>query len=672
MMKKMIKVLLMFILTMLVCYVPENIVWADEIQESEYDNNEDAEYYKYYSKSGYREELNQDADEDSEISLYASRVDGGTLGCDVSRWNGTINWIQAKNAGIKYTFVKVAGRGRTNGIISDDPKYKENIRGALNAGIRVGVYFYSEAINVNEAIEEANYLIERARNYNITLPLVIDYEGFNSEERIGQANLSKSQYTEIVKAFCETVKNAGYTPMIYASASFYTNYMNGEELSRYYRIWSAAYSHQPDHYNRVTYDFWQFTSTAQGASYGMGSTYVDLDYWYDDGTNFKSVLSGLCYDGSTDNEFQCHYYKNGVIDKTYSGVTFYEDKWYKVKNGGIDTSFTGLANNNKGWWYIQNGRVNFSYEGICGNAYGNWYVKNGKIQFSKNGLVYVNNTSINADNGKKYSFNGWYYIKDGQICYNEEKVIKNSNGWWYVGRDGKVHFDKNTVAKNSNGWWAIRNGKVDFGFNGVAENDYGIWYCTAGRVRFSVNEVVKLNQSNYRGWYYIHNGELQRGIETVQKNNNGWWYIGTDGKVDFNKNTVAKNENGWWVIRNGKVNFNYNGIATNQYGSWYCTSGKVQQKTTNVVYTSGSWFYIKKGEVVKGVETVQKNSNGWWYIGKDGKVNFNYNGLAENENGLWYVEGGRVTFRYNSLKYRDIVTGNKYKIVNSKAILINK
>lgn len=650
-MKKALKVLSVLLFAMILCYFPGKAVFADENVESDYDYNEDAEYYKYYSKDGYRSDLNEESavsENDNGISLQAARADGGILGCDVSHWNGTIDWNKAKSNGLQYTFVKVAGRGRTSGTISDDPKYKENIRGALNAGLRVGVYFYSEAITVDEAIEEANYLIARARNYNITLPLVIDYEGFNSNERIGLANLSKEQYTEIVRAFCETVKNAGYTPMIYASATFYTKYMDGESLSRNYRIWTAAYSYKPEHYNRVTYDFWQFTSTADGPSFGMGSTYVDLDYWYDDGTNFGSVLSGLCYDGSTDNDFNCHYYKNGNIDKSYSGVAFYEGKWYKVKDGAIDLSYTGLASNDKGWWYVQNGIVNFSYNGICSNSSGDWYVKNSEVQFKANGIVNVNNSGINGDNGKTYSFSGLYYVSGGKVQYGGEYVIKYQNDWLYV-HNGKVDYEAYTVAQNQNGWWAIEKGKVNFGFNGLAKNSLGTWYCIGGKVQFGVYDVKYFNQPNYQGWYFINNGKVQTGTETVQSNSNGWWYIGTDGKVDFSKNTVAQNQNGWWVIRNGAVNFGYNGLADNKNGTWYCNGGKVNFGVYGVINTPQGWYYIAGGKVQTGTETVQSNSNGWWYIGTDGKVDFGKNTVAQNQYGWWVIRSGKVDFGYTGM-----------------------
>ena len=272
----------------------------------------DPQYYLYFDADGNRvDNYKNDENDDTDIctttysdgsqqeSEMLAKASNGILGCDVSRWQGNINWKKAKSAGITFAIIRVAYRNRTTGKIDLDPYYKQNIQNALAAGIRVGAYFYSEAITTQEAVEEANTLISNVYMYNITMPLVIDYEGFNDNERIGRANLSKSQHTSIVSAFCETIKKAGYTPMIYASSSYFVNYMEGEYLSNAYRIWSAAYSNKPEHYNSVQYDFWQFTSSADGASYGMKPGGLDLDYWYNNralyGNDYSMVFDANYY-----------------------------------------------------------------------------------------------------------------------------------------------------------------------------------------------------------------------------------------------------------------------------------------------------------------------------------------------------------------------------------------
>lgn len=301
------------ILSIVICFgllfTSTNMTFAtDDSTNSEVEisdqNLQDPEYYRTHYSEKYNDTNEKDQSLNNEISLFSddnmlARANNGILGCDVSKWQGNINWTKAKNAGIQYAFIRVGYRGRTDGVIQLDPNFKTNIQNAVNAGIKVGVYFYSEAISEQEAVEEANTLLSNVYMYNITMPLVIDYEGFNQNERIGQANLSKAQYTNIVSAFCERIKNAGYTPMIYASASFFTNYLEGEYLSNAYRIWSAAYSYPPEHYNSVKYDFWQFTSSGNGSQYGMGSNSVDLDYWYNGrtitGNDYSAVFDADYY-----------------------------------------------------------------------------------------------------------------------------------------------------------------------------------------------------------------------------------------------------------------------------------------------------------------------------------------------------------------------------------------
>lgn len=254
-------------------------VFADDISDDEnvlITDLQDPEYYKNNEVSSYSLE------EESSFEVSDCRTKDAILGCDVSKWQGTIDWNKAKRAGINFAIIRIGYRGRTDGRLYEDNMYKKNIQGAIEAGIKVGVYFYSEAITEAEAIEEADFLINRVNGYQISLPLVIDYEGFNINERLGQANLSKDQHTKIVSAFCEKVKKSGYVPMIYGSATYFVDYMDGENLCKKYLIWSAAYSHEPSYYNSVTYDFWQYTDKGDGFKYGMSSEYLDMDYWYCD------------------------------------------------------------------------------------------------------------------------------------------------------------------------------------------------------------------------------------------------------------------------------------------------------------------------------------------------------------------------------------------------------
>lgn len=115
------------------------------------------------------------------------------------------------------------------------------------AGLKVGVYMFSQAINEQEAIEEADYLLERVYKYDITLPLVIDYEyASGNTGRLYDANLSREQATAVVNAFCARVTQYGYTGMVYANRSMLTNDLNTSDIEDKYRVWLCQLSVAPD------------------------------------------------------------------------------------------------------------------------------------------------------------------------------------------------------------------------------------------------------------------------------------------------------------------------------------------------------------------------------------------------------------------------------------------
>jgi len=202
-------------------------------------------------------------------------------GIDVSYYQGTIDWSKVKEAGIKYVFIRAAYRGYGDaGTLVKDAKVDEYIQGAINAGLNVGAYIYSQAITEAEGKEEANYILNIVSKYNITMPVVIDYEysedtSGNLIGRLYNANLSKNETTAICAKFCETIQNAGYTPVVYANASMLTDQMNAGTLSEKYDIWLAHYTQQTTYTGNYT--FWQYSS--KGTVSGITGD-ADCDFWY--------------------------------------------------------------------------------------------------------------------------------------------------------------------------------------------------------------------------------------------------------------------------------------------------------------------------------------------------------------------------------------------------------
>ena len=208
--------------------------------------------------------------------IYFTENKGNYNGIDVSSWQGDIDWAKVKKDNIDFAIIRVGYRGYGTGKLVVDKKFEQNIVGAKSNNINTGVYFATHAITVNEGIEEANYTINNIKKYNITGPVVIDTESSGDNGRAD--NLSKSLRTKIVKAYCETIKNAGYTPMIYASKYWLIENLDMSQLNCY-DVWLAHYTgskDKPSDY-KGKYTIWQYTSS--GRVTGI-YTNVDMNVGY--------------------------------------------------------------------------------------------------------------------------------------------------------------------------------------------------------------------------------------------------------------------------------------------------------------------------------------------------------------------------------------------------------
>ncbi len=194
----------------------------------------------------------------------------GILGIDVSTWNGNIDWNQVKNSGVSYVIIRTGFRGSTQGALVEDAKFKQNIQGATAAGLKVGVYFFTQAINEVEAVEEASMVLNQIRNYKISYPVFIDVESSG-----GRADgLDSATRTRVINAFCQTIQNSGYRAGIYANKTWLNQKMNVSALSGY-KIWLAQYNTQVTYGGR--YDMWQYSD--KGKIPGI-STNVDMNLSY--------------------------------------------------------------------------------------------------------------------------------------------------------------------------------------------------------------------------------------------------------------------------------------------------------------------------------------------------------------------------------------------------------
>lgn len=198
-------------------------------------------------------------------------LDGGNvMGIDISKHNGTVDWNAVKNAGVEFVILRCGYRGSASGVLIEDEKFRTNIKGATAAGLKVGIYFFSQAVNEMEAVEEASLTLSLIKGHKISYPVYIDVEAAN-----GRADgLSAAERTKVVRAFCETVRDSGYTAGVYSNKNWFAQKMDTGAFGNY-RIWLAQYTESPTYTGR--YEMWQYSS--RGTIPGIKGD-VDLNICY--------------------------------------------------------------------------------------------------------------------------------------------------------------------------------------------------------------------------------------------------------------------------------------------------------------------------------------------------------------------------------------------------------
>lgn len=218
-------------------------------------------------------EADAQADADrTEVKALQSVSGHSRVGIDVSKWNGEIDWDRVRGAGVEFAIVRAGYRGSVTGSLVEDPRFAENMKGAAASGIPVGVYFFTQAVNEVEAVEEASAAIRLVREYDLEYPVFIDTEGAGGSGRAD--GLDPEARTLVCEAFCRTIENAGYTAGVYASRNWYNNNLYVDRLDRYV-IWLAEYRSVPLY--QGYYQMWQHTS--KGRIDGIEGN-VDLNVFY--------------------------------------------------------------------------------------------------------------------------------------------------------------------------------------------------------------------------------------------------------------------------------------------------------------------------------------------------------------------------------------------------------
>ncbi len=252
---------------MLRSFFPDEVVLADAGQ-----------YYFFpilenLAKNTYNPESFM-ADGDGVIHYYEEGERISRKGIDVSRYQDKIDWEKVASDEVDYAFIRLGIRGYTEGEILEDETFQTNIKGALKNDIDVGVYFFTQAMSEEEAEEEAEFVIESIAPYKVTYPVVIDVEAVTSTNARSN-DLNSEDRTKYCITFCEKIKEAGYTPMIYGNLKTFMLLMDIEKLEEYDK-WFAYY----DETYYFPYDFkiWQYTNKGKVA--GIKGD-VDLNVSFD-------------------------------------------------------------------------------------------------------------------------------------------------------------------------------------------------------------------------------------------------------------------------------------------------------------------------------------------------------------------------------------------------------
>lgn len=222
------------------------------------------------------DELDSGDEDDTQYKTLADvkdeRETAVQLGIDVSKWNNVTDWEVVKAEGVDFAIIRCGYRGSSSGWLVEDPDFFRNLEGAKAAGIKVGVYFFTQAVDIVEAVEEASMVVSLLGDKTLEYPVFIDTEGAGGNGRAD--GLDAATRTAVVNAFCRTIENAGLTSGVYASRYWYLNNLNMDDMEDW-KIWLAEYRHTPGYEGR--HDMWQYTSS--GTVAGIEGR-VDLNVSY--------------------------------------------------------------------------------------------------------------------------------------------------------------------------------------------------------------------------------------------------------------------------------------------------------------------------------------------------------------------------------------------------------
>ena len=391
-----------------------------------------------------------------------------TRGIDVSFWQGEIDWDAVAGDNVDFAFIRAGGYGGT----TYDSQYVNNMKGANAAGLPVGVYYYSTAKTTEQALADAQWVIEKMRGYKVSYPVVVDMEDGSL------TSLSPTLLSELAKTFCDEIEKAGYYPMIYCNTNWYKNYLVPSIISGI-DVWIASYGDKIMAPSGNYYTIWQATDGDGGGTMNptMGLidgidpyNNVDIDFGFTDYTKiivprtapvstYEPTVDPSKKNGFVTENGYKYYYQNGVKVKG-KWVKDNGKYYYFTKNTGLMVTSTLLANSDKSVIYYVN-RYGERVTNLLGTV---------------NGDKYYFGTTGNAVRGWKGTKGNFYYFNpsDGKMVKN--KFITSSLGTRYVKADGVMVDTYGTFNVGNNTYFALGKNNGYFIQKGWLQTKAGNWY----------------------------------------------------------------------------------------------------------------------------------------------------------------------------------------------------
>lgn len=389
-----------------------------------------------------------------------------TMGIDASQFQGHVDWQKVKDAGVHFVMLRVGyGKGRYGAKhMTMDSRFKEYVEKANDAGIAIGIYFYSYATTPERALEEAKYTIEQLDGVPVSFPVAYDIE----DDYIVK-NTTTEQRTEMVKTFMDTIEAAGYKPMYYCNQNWYNNYLDADALEDY-DFWYARYTYvEPDH-DEYPYCMWQATSQQKLA--GITENTVDVDFLYKNYfEDLQTRTSALKYGWYKEDGFYRYYYQGKPMK---SGWISLAGKKYYISNRAASIGWKNI--DGKKYYFDKKGIMQTGFVKISGNIY----------MFDDDGALTLNTTEpgIKIDeDGVCHIKKGWYQDAKGKYFYRNANGSIARNKWlskkgkkYYVGSNGRrvigfktikkkrYYFNKDGVMQT--GWLTYKTYKYYFRKNG--------------------------------------------------------------------------------------------------------------------------------------------------------------------------------------------------------------